>query len=326
MAPMSLSSTSCVLDTAAHHADGDRLPKFVEQEFRDFLACGVLAHGFARLRCGDCAFERLVPLSCKGRGFCPSCGGRRMTESAARLVNGVLPRVPVRQWVLSLPHRLRYLLAWDHTLCRAVLAVYARVLLSFQRRRARGRGLRGGHSGCVTVIQRFGGGLNLNVHFHTLVLDGVFTEGEGGTLHFRPLPPPTDEEVGVVLAAIYPRVGRLLCRRGFAPGDAEISAPDPVAEASPMLAGISSASIQGRIALGPRAGARVWRVGRSWTRRGCCRAARGTRTLPASISTRMPPCRPPTARAWNSSVAICCARAWRRTDCGAWATTASCLR
>jgi hypothetical protein len=157
------------LDAAAQHADGHRLPKFVEQEFRDFLTCGVLAHGFARLRCGDCAFERLVPFSCKVRGFCPSCGGRRMTECAVRLVDGILPHVPVRQWVLSLPHRLCYFLAWDHRLCRAVLAVYARVLLSFQRRRARRRGLRNGHSGCVTVIQRFGAGLNLNVHFHTLV-------------------------------------------------------------------------------------------------------------------------------------------------------------
>jgi Transposase zinc-binding domain len=77
------------LDAAAHHADGSRLPAFVEQEFRDFLACGVLERGFARLRCGECAFERLVPFSCKGRGFCPSCGGRRMTECAARLVDDV---------------------------------------------------------------------------------------------------------------------------------------------------------------------------------------------------------------------------------------------
>jgi hypothetical protein len=61
------------LDAAAHHADGHRLPKFVEQEFRDSLTCGVLEHGFARLRCGDCALERLVPFSCKGRGFCASC-------------------------------------------------------------------------------------------------------------------------------------------------------------------------------------------------------------------------------------------------------------
>jgi hypothetical protein len=86
------------LETARRHADGAPLPAFVEQEFREFLTCGVLAHGFARLRCTDCALERLVPFSCKGRGFCPSCGGRRMTESAARLVDEVLPRVPVRQW------------------------------------------------------------------------------------------------------------------------------------------------------------------------------------------------------------------------------------
>ena len=138
-----------------------------------------------------------------------------MTECAARLVDGILPHVPVRQWVLSLPHRVRYLIAWDHGLCRAVLAVYVRVLLSFQRRRALRLGLRGGHSGCVTVIQRFGGGLNLNVHFHTLVFDGVFTDGEDGALRFRPLPPPTDEEVGAVLATIYMRAGRLLRRRGF---------------------------------------------------------------------------------------------------------------
>ena len=71
---------------------------FVEQEFRDFLTCGLLSHGFARLRCTDCAFERLVPFSCKGRCFCPSCGGRRMTDCAARMVDEVLPRVPVRRW------------------------------------------------------------------------------------------------------------------------------------------------------------------------------------------------------------------------------------
>src|SRR2546427_13148578 len=62
------------LETAKRHADGSSLPEFVEQEFRDFLTCGVLAHGFARLQCTDCAVERLVPFSCKGRGFCPGCG------------------------------------------------------------------------------------------------------------------------------------------------------------------------------------------------------------------------------------------------------------
>lgn len=49
-----------------------------------------------------------------------------MTERAAHLVEQVFPAVAVRQWVLSLPHRLRYLLAWDHDLCRAVVAAYLR--------------------------------------------------------------------------------------------------------------------------------------------------------------------------------------------------------
>jgi hypothetical protein len=49
-----------------------------------------------------------------------------MAERAAYLVDEVLPRVPVRQWVRTLPYRLRYRLAWDHALCRAVLGVYAR--------------------------------------------------------------------------------------------------------------------------------------------------------------------------------------------------------
>jgi hypothetical protein len=66
--------------------------------------------------------------------------------------------------------------------------------------------------------------------------------------------------MGVVLAAIATRVRRLLRRRGF-DDDADIAPADPVTEESPALAGISSASIQGRVALGRRAGARVWRVG-----------------------------------------------------------------
>lgn len=59
-----------------------------------------------------------------------------MTERAAHLVNEVLPGVPVRQWGLSFPHRLRYLLAWNHALCRAVLGVFVRALHGFRRQQA----------------------------------------------------------------------------------------------------------------------------------------------------------------------------------------------
>ena len=120
---------------AAASGESCGLPPFIEREFRGFLTCGILAHGFVRLRCEGCALERLVPFSCKGRGFCASCGGRRMTERAAHLIDAV-PWVPVRQWVFTMPYRLRCLLAWDHRLSRAVLRVYARALLDLYRRRA----------------------------------------------------------------------------------------------------------------------------------------------------------------------------------------------
>ena len=66
---------------------GKQLPKFVEREFNEFLRCGRLEHGFLRVVCNDCKHEKLVAFSCKRRGFSPSCGGRRMAESAALLVD-----------------------------------------------------------------------------------------------------------------------------------------------------------------------------------------------------------------------------------------------
>jgi hypothetical protein len=243
---------------AASLRDGEGLPRFVEQEFRDFLRCGCLAGGFARFRCTACGLDRLVAFSCKGRGFCPRCGGRRMAERSAHLVDHVFPDVPVRQWVLSLPHRLRYLLAWDHELCRAVTGVALRTVLGFLRRRARRDGVPDGRSGAVAIVQRFGGALNLNVHLHALVLDGVFVLDEG--VQFHPVRRLTREDVAAVVALIARRVERLLERRGLA-GGVESAAPDLWSEEAPVLAAAAAASVEGRVALGPRAGARVRRCG-----------------------------------------------------------------
>src|SRR5262245_3485734 len=128
-----------------------------------------------------------------------------MAEHAATLVDHLLPQVPVRQWMLTLPYCLRYRLAWDHALCRAVLGVFARTLLAFYARTARARGIPAGQTGTVTVIQRFGSGLQLNVHFHTLVLDGVFNQPRPGPLVFHPAPPPSDDDVAHVLATARAR-------------------------------------------------------------------------------------------------------------------------
>src|SRR5437899_13018715 len=64
----------------ARQQERDRpVPRFVEREFRSFLDCGILARGFLRLRCQSCGHDRLLAFSCKGRVWCPSYGGRRMS-------------------------------------------------------------------------------------------------------------------------------------------------------------------------------------------------------------------------------------------------------
>jgi hypothetical protein len=239
----------------------------VDEEFRAFLRCGWLAAGFARFRCGACGEERLVAFSCKGRGFCPRCGGRRMTERAAHLVDHVFPDVPVRQWVLSLPHRIRYVLAWRHDLVKGVVRVLLREVGRHLRSRAHERGLVDPRGGAVAIVQRFGGALNLNVHVHALVLDGVFARDADGRLRFHAARAVTAADVADVLAAITPAVERLLARSGLGP-DAASDEPGAFAEATPLLAGLAAASVEGRVALGGTPGARPRRLGAAPAERG----------------------------------------------------------
>jgi hypothetical protein len=83
-----------------------------------------------------------------------------MTGLAADLTDRVIPFVPVRQFVLSVPHRLRYLLAYDHERCIAILRIFNRALLCFYRMRARKHGAGRGRTGSVTFLQRFGSAAN----------------------------------------------------------------------------------------------------------------------------------------------------------------------
>ena len=114
--------------------DGAGLPRFVVAEFERYLACGILANGFARVRCASCGDEMLVAFSCKGRGFCPSCTTRRMQGTATHLLDRVLPRVPMRQWMLSLPRWAGFLLARDPQLITRTLDLALRTIFTAARR------------------------------------------------------------------------------------------------------------------------------------------------------------------------------------------------
>jgi ribosomal protein S27E len=233
------------------------VPYFVERELREFLECGVLANGFLRVHCDACGKDRVVPFRARGRSVCSSCCGRRMADTAAHLVDRVFPTVPIRQWVLSLPFELRYRLAYDSSLVRDVLRIFIQTIFSSLRRRARQyRGIRNSKCGGVTFVQRFGGAINLNIHFHSLVLDGVYYEDADKGICFQRLPPPSDSEVAGVTACIVKKIHRLLERRGL-DSKARPEEADPLLQEQPLLAELYSASVQGRIASGPGAGKRL---------------------------------------------------------------------
>jgi len=153
------------------------LPRYIEDEFEAYLKCGRLEHGFLRVKCESCQAEKLVAFSCKRRGFCPSCGGRRMAE---------------------------------------------------------------------------------NVHFHLLVLDGVYRREGEGRLRFVPVPAPSSAELQALVQRIAERIGRSLERSGLITRDVENAylAFDPGEEAP--INSLLGASITYRIATGPREGQKVF--------------------------------------------------------------------
>ncbi len=97
--------------------------------------------------------------------------------------------------------------------CRAVVGRTLRAILGFLRRRARDAGVRDGRSGAVVIVQRFGGALNLNIHVHALVIDGVFSR-KGDTVRFHPGSTLDSAGVADVLATVDAYLQRLLTPRG----------------------------------------------------------------------------------------------------------------
>src|SRR4030042_3209668 len=138
-----------------------------------FLKCGDLKEGFARVRCPDCKEEFFVAFSCRQRACCPSCDQKRSLLLAYRLKDEVLAQVPHRQWVFTIPKRLRVYFRYDRKLlgklCRAA---YDTVCVVFRLEF-------GGDSGVpamVGAVQTFGDLIHWHSHIHAIVPDGVFTE------------------------------------------------------------------------------------------------------------------------------------------------------
>jgi hypothetical protein len=248
--------------------DAKGLPDYVQREFYDYLQCGILAHGFLRLGCESCKKEVLLAFSCKRRGFCPSCSGRRMAQTAAHLVEGVMPWVPTRQWVVSVPIPLRYWMASSRDLMAQVHTIIRTTISQFYVNQMvkRGADRHKVQPGSVSFVQRFGSSMNLNLHFHVVFLEGVYLDRSDQDLkpRFVKADPPSDADVTKVLQKISHRVIRKLRRLGYLEAGMEVPVAtgyDPLLDNEPQLARTMAASVKQRIAFGERAGEKVRRIG-----------------------------------------------------------------
>jgi len=191
-----------------------------------------------------------------------------MAQTAAHLVTRVIPWVPTRQWVVSVPVPLRYwmaasqeLTAQVHTIIRTTIGQYyvnQAVTCGVPRDQVQ--------PGSVTFLQRFGSALNVNLHFHCVFLEGVYCDRTEASLkpRFVTSEPPTDTASADVVQKISHRVIRKLRSLGYleAGGDAAVATGyDPLVEDAPALARTLAASVQQRMAFGERAGQRVRRIG-----------------------------------------------------------------
>jgi hypothetical protein len=148
--------------------------------------------------------------------------------------------MPIQQWVLSLPPALRILCAFRPEVLTRTLHAFVRAVFAFQRRRARKLGLGVGRCGGITVVQRFGSACELNLHFHTVVFDGVYVDDAStGRPQFRPLPAPTAAELEGVTRAVV-RKARCALRRA---GLLDDQALTDTANAQPELAGLIAESV-----------------------------------------------------------------------------------
>jgi hypothetical protein len=249
-----------------HHYD---LPFYIKNSFEGFLKCGDPREGFLRAHCQNCNSSKLVSFSCKKRGICPSCAGRVMNQTAAHLIDSVIPKGKVRQWVLSFPFQIRYLISYDKKTLNHLLGIFIRVVRKHYFDMAKKYGHKNPKFGALTFIQRFGGSCNLNVHFHTLFMDGYFYQDKFHGWEFRNVRDITDDEVAELNKKILARMIRSLKRRGviedFEEGNSQFNPPD----FNPGLQSSYKNSINRKIGFGINSGGRLKKIGQkyniSWT-------------------------------------------------------------
>jgi hypothetical protein len=182
-----------------------------------------------------------------------------MVEASALLVDAVLPEQPIRQWVLSVPYPLRFLFASQPKVMGKVLGIVYRTIARHLLKTAGYRTTKA-QTGAVTLIQRFGSALNLNIHFHMLFLDGVYAEDRHGVSRFFRVKAPSHAELIALAHQLSHRVGRYLERQGLLSRDLENAYLAFDLDESNPMPHLQSSSIQYRIAMGSQQGRKAFQL------------------------------------------------------------------
>ncbi|MCA3012061.1 MAG: transposase zinc-binding domain-containing protein [Myxococcaceae bacterium] len=157
----------------------DTVPARVRRKVSAFLHCGDVRRGFVEVSCDECHQSDVVAFRCKGRGFCPSCTNRRAVETGVRLV-ALLPHVRHRQWTVSLPFSLRFLVVKRPKLLQALESRLVHAVWRWQRQVARKLGVLGPlRGGAVVFTQWFGSMLQVTPHLTCLGFPLCFTSPLG---------------------------------------------------------------------------------------------------------------------------------------------------
>ena len=192
-----------------------------------------------------------------------------MAEAVEHLVDHVLPHAPYRQWVLTFPFALRFWLAANNRLLSKVNKIATSEIGKFYTRRAEDECVTAPLPGAITFIQRSGSALNAALHLHILALDGVYRTpaADGVAPRLHAVSGPSDEDVSRVVEKIAKRTVKLLRRHGYLDSDAEfVMRPDAddMFQDNAAITAALGASVQSKIAFGPRAGQFVRKIGKGF--------------------------------------------------------------
>jgi hypothetical protein len=101
-----------------------------------------------------------------------------MAQTAAHLVECVIPWVPTRQWVMSVPIPLRYWMSSSRDLMAQVQPIIRTTIAQLYVNQAVKRGVERQkvQPGSVTFLQRFGGSIHANLPYHVIVIEGGFLD------------------------------------------------------------------------------------------------------------------------------------------------------